>query len=162
MLLTSVLLALTLSGAAPGAPVTPPAPLVRALDPQSVVDALQTAGYMAKLGVDGTGDPMVTSASSGTKFYIYFYGCSGHKACATIEFHSGYHLDKPAALDKINDWNWNHRFGRAYLDKDKDPVLEMDLDLDVGGMTQALFADNLDTWATVMGAYERLIGWRSE
>lgn len=39
------------------------------------------------------------------------------------------------SLSTINAWNKDHRFTRAYLDNDNDPVLESDLDL-TGGVTQ--------------------------
>ncbi|HEX5183662.1 MAG TPA: YbjN domain-containing protein [Allosphingosinicella sp.] len=138
------------------------AAMVRAQDPQSVVAALQKAGYRARLDTDKTGDPVVRSASSGTDFSVFFYNCTDHKDCRTVEFYSGYHLDKnPVGLDKMNDWNRTMRFGRAYLDDQKDPVLEMDVDLDAGGMSDDLFKDNLDYWTSVMSRFEKHIGWTS-
>jgi hypothetical protein len=40
-----------------------------------------------------------------------------------------------ADADAINDWNRRHRFTRAYLDGDADPVIEADLDF-AGGVTE--------------------------
>src|SRR3712207_8625479 len=42
-------------------------------------------------------------------FQIYFYNCTGNKACATIQFHAGYDLKTPVTLEKINDWNSTKR-----------------------------------------------------
>src|SRR5262245_44483911 len=92
--------------------------MVRAQDPNSVVRALQNAGYSATLGTDGVGDPMVTSAYGGTTFQVFFYNCSNHRECATVQFHSGYDLSRTISLDTINQWNKSQRFGRAYLDND--------------------------------------------
>jgi hypothetical protein len=158
MILALIPFAFLVAAAPPAA--QPAAGSVRAQNPLSLVEALHAAGYAAKLDVDNVGDPRISSASGGTKFEIYFYGCSDHKQCTTVDFHAGYHLDKPVPPEKISDWNVNHRFGRAYLDKDKDPVIEMDVDLDAGGMTEALFVDNLELWASVMGGFERQIGFR--
>ncbi len=36
----------------------------------------------------------------------------------------------------------------------------MDLDLDDGGISQALFNDNVEFWASVVGDFERHIGYR--
>ena len=65
----------------------------------------------------------ITSGSSGTTFQVFFYNCTAHKACATVQFHAGYDLTKGLAMDRVNAWNSSQRFGRAYLDKDSDPIL---------------------------------------
>jgi len=137
------------------------AQMVKGQDPGTVVRALQKEGYAAKLGVDKVGDPMITSGASGTTFQIFFYNCTDHKACATVSFHAGYDLTTNVGLEKINEWNRSKRFGRAYLDKENDPILEMDVDLDDGGMSQALFIDNLQFWTSVLGEFEKHIGYRS-
>jgi hypothetical protein len=136
------------------------AEMVRAQDPGSLVRALQKGGYAAKLGTDKVGDPMVTSGVSGTNFQVFFYNCTDHKGCATVQFHSGYDLTTPVSLERINEWNRSQRFGRAYLDKEDDPILEMDVDLDDGGVAELLFIDNVEFWASVLGNFERHIGYR--
>jgi hypothetical protein len=133
---------------------------VRPQDPGSLVRALQAGGYQAKLGTDKVGDPMITSAASGTTFQIFFYNCTAHKECATVQFHSGYDFNKPLPLETINAWNSSQRFGRAYLDKENDPILEMDVDLDDGGVTPLLFIDNMEFWTSILGKFEQHIGYR--
>jgi hypothetical protein len=140
---------------------TPAVPyLVHAQDPTTIVRALVGGGYAAKLGVDKVGDPMVTSGVGGTTFQIFFYNCTNHKECATVQFHSGYDLSTTLPLETINEWNRSERFGRAYLDKENDPILEMDLDLDDGGLSPLLFIDNVEFWASVLGKFEKHIGYR--
>ena len=136
------------------------AQMVTGQDPGSIVKALHEAGYAAKLGTDKVGDPMITSGVSGTTFQIFFYNCTDHAACATIQFHSGYNLTTEVSLERINEWNRSQRFGRAFLDKENDPILEMDIDLDDGGLSQPLFIDNLEFWASVLEKFERHIGYR--
>jgi hypothetical protein len=136
------------------------AQMVRAQNPQSLVDALQSGGYAARLGVDKVGDPMITSGASGTTFQIFFYNCTDHRECATITFHSGYDLNASPSLDSINEWNKGKRFGRAYLDSENDPILEMDVDLDDGGLSRLLFIDNIEFWTTILGQFETHIGYR--
>jgi hypothetical protein len=136
------------------------AEMVRGQDPDSLVRALAAAGYKADRGTDKVGDPMITSALSGTTFQIYFYNCTDHENCPTVQFHSGYDLTDPASLDHVNAWNRGQRFGRAYLDKVGDPILEMDLDLDDGGVSEALFIDNIQFWASVLAKFEQHIGYR--
>ena len=136
------------------------AQMVKAQDPQSLVAVLQGAGYAAKLGADKTGDPMITSGASGTTFQILFYNCTKNTACATVQFHAGYDLKTSPGLEKINAWNSGNRFGRAYLDKENDPMVAMDLDLDDGGVSKALFIDNVEFWTSMLAAFERHIGYR--
>jgi len=42
--------------------------------------------------------------------------------------------DTKVGASKMNEWNANHRFSRAYADDDSNPVLESDLDF-AGGTT---------------------------
>jgi hypothetical protein len=133
---------------------------VRAQDPSGIASALQEAGYMAKLGTDKVGDPMITSATNGTTFQVFFYNCTDHRDCATVQFHSGYDLETAPSLTEINQYNQSQRFGRAFLDKEGDPILEMDVDLDDGGLSPALFIDNVEFWTTVLKTFEQTIGYR--
>ncbi|HEX8668449.1 MAG TPA: YbjN domain-containing protein [Allosphingosinicella sp.] len=136
------------------------AQMVTAKDPQSVVRVLHKEGYTAKLEADKGGEPMISSGYSGSSFRIFFYNCTQKKDCATVQFYSGYTLDKPVALDRINAWNSSQRFGRAYLNDKGEAAIEMDIDLDDGGVSEALFTDNLEYWVSVMGAFEKHIGFR--
>ena len=137
------------------------AQMVRAQDPDSLVEALQDGGYAARLGTDKVGDPMITSGVGGTSFQIFFYNCTDNTECATVQFHSGYDMRDPVSLERINEWNSKERFGRAYLDDEGDPILEMDVDLDDGGVSELLFIDNVEFWASVLGNFERHIGYRN-
>lgn len=130
---------------------------VTAQDPGSVVAALQSAGYRAELAKDKSGDPMIRSNSSGTGFTVFFYGCENNTRCKSVQFYSGYTGAKVAGLSDINKWNTDRRFGRAYLDSVGDPCIEMDIDLDDGGMSRSLFIDNLEYWVSVMAAFEKMI-----
>ena len=54
--------------------------------PQSLVSALQNAGYKAALSKDDDGDPRIETASSGNTIRIVFSNCDNHASCKTIEF----------------------------------------------------------------------------
>ena len=133
------------------------AAMVQAEHPQTLVDALQGAGYQAKLGKDAVGDPMITSGSSGTQFRIHFYNCTANTNCKTVNFLTGWDLDTKIPLESINRFNAENRFTRAYLDKEGDPMLAMDVDLDDGGMSAALFIDNIEFWTTQLGIFQKHI-----
>ena len=136
---------------------------VTAANPQTIVDAMQSEGYQAKLGKDKEGDPMVSSKSSGSSFDIYFYGCEKNSNCTSIQFVTYYEMganDRPS-LEKLNDWNSQERFAAASLDSDKDPWLSMDIYTGPGGISMAAFRGNLDLWTSQMADFEKLIGLAS-
>lgn len=143
-------LALSFSNVAMAANVT-------AANPQSVVDALQAGGYKAILGKDSGGDPRIESAASGSKFVVTFYGCTKNIACKTVTFYAGWSGGK-GTIEQVNEWNKSRRFSRGYIDKDGDPVIEFDVDLDDGGMSQALFIDNAQFWESAMGGFKKHLG----
>jgi hypothetical protein len=147
-------LALAASFAAAGAAH---AQTVTAKEPSSIVDVLQKNGYRAELTKDESGDPMIRSASSGTNFIILFYGCTANRNCATVQFYAGFTEPKSASIDSLNTWNANNRFGRAYLSDKGAARLEMDVDLDDGGMSAALFEDNVEFWIAILASFEKHI-----
>lgn len=133
------------------------AQMVRAQDPGSLVRALQGAGYKAELTKDDSGDPLIRSTSSGSNFAIFFFGCTRNVDCRTIQFFAGY-TDRTPSLSQINDWNSRKRFGRAYISDKGAARIEMDVDLDDGGLSTKLFEDNLEFWVLLMSQFEKHIG----
>ena len=136
---------------------TAQAQTVSATSPQGVVAALQNAGYKATLSKDSTGDPLINSSSGGSNFSVFFFGCTRNTDCRTVQFFAGY-TDRKVTLNMMNDWNSKKRFARAYMTDNGAARIEMDLDLDDGGMSAKLFEDNLEFWVAVMGAFEKHIG----
>ncbi|MFP5447910.1 MAG: YbjN domain-containing protein [Alphaproteobacteria bacterium] len=120
-----------------------------------VIEVLQASGYRAQADVDGVGDPMVRSATDGTNFAIYFYGCERER-CTSIQFGAAFALKQSPGLARINEWNREMRFGRAYLDSEMDPVVEMDVDLELGASTEQL-QSVIGTWAAVVPAFKTFI-----
>jgi hypothetical protein len=122
-----------------------------------VAAILQRAGYKAEITKDQYGDPLVRSASSGVNFSVYFYTCQKTPRCTSIQFYAGF--QKPGISDnRVAEWNRTTRFGKAYLDKDGDPRLEMDMDVQHGATTEAI-ANDLDRWVAVLAAFTKNIGW---
>ena len=132
--------------AVPGA-----AQMVSAKDPETLVAALQAKGYQAQLGTTA-GDPSIVSGAGGVRFHIFFDNCTDGKACTTVSFFTGF-TDVDSTPERLNEWNRNNRFVRAYLDQDDDPVLRMDVDLDHAGIPRANFNEYLDIWATQAPKY---------
>lgn len=130
---------------------------VIAQNPDSVVKALQKAGFRAELNKDSAGDPMIESAASGTNFAVLFYGCTEHRNCGRIQFVVTFTGYKNTSLEALNEWNAKNYFGRSYRTDKGAARLEMDLDLDDGGISAALFEDNVEWWTTIMANFEKHI-----
>lgn len=145
----AALVALAIGGAAQ-------AEAVSATNPQSVATAMQNAGYKATLTKDNTGDPLINSSSGGSNFSVFFFGCTKNVDCRTIQFFAGY-TDRKPTLSQMNDWNSKKRFARGYIADSGAARVEMDVDLDDGGMSTKLFEDNLEFWVSIMAAFEKHI-----
>ena len=131
---------------------------VRGQDPSTVVTALQAGGYKAILAKDSAGDPRIESSTAGATFHVNFYGCTKNTNCTTVTLYSGWNK-KDISLQQVNEWNKARRFSRAYIDKVGDPALEFDIDLDDGGMSEALFIDNIEFWELQIGEFKKHIGY---
>ncbi len=123
-------------------------------DPMTVASVVREQGFDAEISKDKDGDPMIRVEARGYRYVILFYGCTNGKDCTSLglySFVSGEGVD----IDKVNKWNHDNRFGRAYIDDDKDGVVEMDINLEQGGMSQALFADHIDKWMYVLAQFNK-------
>lgn len=129
---------------------------VSAARPESVADVIRGKGFDVEITKDDEGDPLIRAEGKGYKFIVLFYGCTNGKDCQTITFYAGW-AEGTSDVNKINDWNRTNRFGRAYIDKDEDPCIEFDVDLDDGGMSRILFEDNVEFWMTVMVQYSKFV-----
>lgn len=134
---------------------------VVASEPQTVVAAVEAAGMRTNVDRTQGQAPHIESWHDGRKFLILFYNCDeAQENCRTLQFYFGFNDAKDTTLERINDWNRTKRFTRAYRDDEGDPVLEMDLDTDPDGVSQAWFHEQLATWRTQMNAYREHIAAR--
>ena len=142
--------ALLLAASAPAAGQT-----VTAKDPDAMARLLQGKGYRAEL-LQGENGPYIRSGDSGLTFSIFFLNCEAKKNCKTIQFFTGFNDAGEVPLARINEWNKTKRFTRAYIDDEKDPVLEMDVDLEYG-MAEQNFLENLAIWTANIAAYRDFV-----
>lgn len=132
--------------------------LVDAVSPQAIVGLMQQAGYRAALTVDNIGDPKIESSAAGVEFSIYFYGCENAQNCQSLQFSSGYDLERGTSFQAMNDWNSTQRFGYAYLDNESDPFVNMDVNMSYG-ISPDNFTDSLAIWDQVLSDFQRHINW---
>jgi len=128
-------------------------------DPAQIMKAMQDFGFVATLETDDDGDPKIVSRVSRTKFRVYFFGCENNTNCGSLHFRSGYDLDNSLSALKINEWNREKRFTKAYIDDEGDPFMEMDVNLDFDGVGTENFEDTLDWWRLLVEEFEDFIEW---
>lgn len=127
--------------------------------PETIVKYLADNGYKALLEADSDGDPVVRSASSGTNFNIYFYGCNGlHKGCDSLNFSTGFDMDNGIPLADLNEWNKHRLVGRAFADDELDPFLDHYIAAK-GGLSHETFEAVLGEWVDALGDFEDHIDW---
>ena len=96
-----------------------PVGLICASRPETVVAALQAAGYKAQLGKDNQGDPSITSAAAGYDFDILFYGCEEHLKCDSLQFRLTFGPYENHTPDLANLWNRDKRLLKAEARPDR-------------------------------------------
>jgi hypothetical protein len=111
----------------------------------------------AELATSSSGDPKITGEISGVPYQLFFMNCTDHKSCEDINFYA-YFANKPA-LELINDWNRDRRFGRAYVDSELDATVEYDINLEHGITEENMRAD-FGVWATIVDQFGTHIGAR--
>ena len=129
---------------------------ISAANPQTVVNALQSAGYKALLAKDEDGDPKIESAAGGGKFVILFFGCTNGVRCTSIQFLAGWSRKDKPALARINEWNREFRIGKAYTDEEDDPILKWDMGLETA-IPEKAFVESLNLWTSSMGRFALFI-----
>lgn len=132
---------------------------ITASDENTILQAMQDFGLVATMGKDGQGDPKISSRVSSSKFEVYFYGCTENTQCKSLLFRAGYDLKQGISAEKVNEWNQQKRFTKAYINDDGDPRIEMDVNLDFDGVGAKNFEDTLDWWRLLIEGFEEFIDW---
>lgn len=138
MLLMAAMLALG-AGQAAGQVVKPS-------DPDTVVNALQENGLRAELDTDSVGDPLVLSSAGGFRFGVFFYGCEDGSDCSSFQFQVAFETDGSVSTRKLNEWNAEYRYTKAYNDDDGDTTLVLDVTEHIAGVNPDDFREMLDIW----------------
>lgn len=106
--------------------------------------AEQLNGLLRSKGLDGTVNEKgnVVLQNNGSKIVFFV-------ANQTLQAYFGLR-GTTATIITMNEWNKTKRFGRAYLDAEGDPVVELDYDLE-GGVSD----DSVKVWFDTVTAVVR-------
>ncbi|MEV4933882.1 YbjN domain-containing protein [Sphingobium sp. LMA1-1-1.1] len=125
--------------------------LICASDPQTVVQALQAAGYKALLSKSKqTGNPKIESAASGYDYSIFFYECEQTRHCGSLQFQVSFEDDGGNTPELANKWNKDKRFAQMSVWDDGSLAVAYDVTT-VGGLNQKNFEDVIDWWTVMLG-----------
>lgn len=133
------------------------ADLINAANPATIKAIVESQGWPATIITKEGDDPYIESSRGGLKFLVLFMNCDEGKKCKTLQYYMGFSDAKGVSLDKINKWNKDKRFARAYKDDEGDPVLEMDVDLDFAGIPRENVGETFNTWASLMDSFREYV-----
>jgi hypothetical protein len=127
--------------------------LVYAL-PSTVQSIAKETDRSAKLGTDSDGDPKVTSKVDGVKYVVLFYGCTNGKDCKSLAFSASWEGTQGATLELLNTYNAEKRYGKAFIDKDGDLTLDMDVEIE-HGMSKRNLKEAFVNWEASVRAFKQ-------
>jgi hypothetical protein len=133
------------------------AELVNANNPATIEAIVESQGWPATIVTKPGDDPYIESNRNGLKFLVLFMNCEDGKNCKTLQYYMGFSDAKDVSLEKLNQWNKDKRFARAYKDDAGDPVLEMDVDLDFAGIPRENVGETFNTWASLMDSFREYV-----
>lgn len=133
------------------------AELVNAANPEAIRAIVESQGWPATIVAKKGDAPYIESNRNGLKFLVLFMNCDGSERCKTLQYYMGFSDAKEVTLDRLNQWNKEKRFARAYKDDAGDPVLEMDVDLDFAGIPRENVGETFNTWASLMDSFREYV-----
>lgn len=130
----------------------------KGLTREIVASWLKGRGYSAEIKADSTsGDLYVATSANGVNFGVYFYGCTDD-VCPDIQYSAGWSDASTITTDKLNEWNRDNRYCRAYLSKAGGVFGEYDVDVAPGGSWEQL-DHSLDRYVEVLSNFKTFLGY---
>ena len=104
---------------------------VTARNPETLVEALRTAGYEVTAGTDDTGDPVLELVMQGYKARLLFLDCdeASHDKCGSVQFFSAFDAEGAGmGLEDANLFARRYRYGAVSVTANGDPRLRWDIE----------------------------------
>lgn len=122
----------------------------------AVVAGIASSYGSVELTTDMVGDPLIHGIIDGTRYSVWFFGCTDGADCRALLMSAWWQGAPQDALEAVNAWNRDKLFGRAYVDDDGDLTLDQPLTLD-GGITRANLDDWFDWWRLSLREFEETV-----
>ena len=133
--------------------------IVTASDHGAVLEIAKGFGS-ADLSTTGKGTPVLKGRMDGTKYAIWFSGCTEGNSCSALQFLGVWKI-KNFSSEKINTWNTQKMYSKAYIDKDGDLILEMDVFMRYG-MTKKNLEEVFDLWQTSLKHFSQQLSQKAQ
>ncbi len=114
--------------------------------PEKLGELLQASGYRVEHRQDGSGSPLIASATSGVSFNIRL----GNRAAPPLEgfldftYIAVIRFDGEFPLERVNDWNRNKRFARLHR-VNEFLIFDMDV-VAAAGVSERHLGATLELW----------------
>jgi hypothetical protein len=99
---------------------------------------------------------VVRSTLDGTPFAIYLYDCRKDR-CASLQYEASFSNTENISLARLNNWNRQSRYVRAYLDRSGRVIGEYDLDI-APGMDAKGLDHSLRRWRSALSRFRQFVG----
>ena len=135
------------------------AAMVTAKQPETLVEALKSAGYEVTAGVDDTGDPVLDLVMNGYKARLLFLDCdeTSHDKCGSVQFFSSFDAEGAGfTLEDANLFARRYRYAAVSVTANGDPRLRWDIETGDGIPSEvfvtsaARFTTTVQAMATVL------------
>lgn len=112
----------------------------------------------ATIDTQADGNPKIAGRMNGVPYSVFFLNCPSASTCADMNFYAGF-LDAKLPIERINQWNRDKRFGKAYLDNDNDAVIEMDINIEAG-VARDNMAETFTIWRLLLDQFTEFVGFK--
>lgn len=132
---------------------------VTADDTDVLLELLRAHGE-AELEKDDAGNPLIVATVRGTRFGVFYYGCTDGAGCKDIQFRTGWSNVGPYTAEDMNAWNATRRVGTALLTAEGDPAFVLSVNM-AGGLPRETLDANITWWLGGLGEFIGLLGERA-
>ena len=104
---------------------------VSARQPETLVEALKSAGYGVTAGTDDTGDPVLELVMQGYKARLLFLDCdvANHDKCGSVQFFAAFDAEGAGmSVEDANLFARRYRYGAVSVTANGDPRLRWDIE----------------------------------
>jgi hypothetical protein len=104
---------------------------VSARQPETLVEALKSAGYEVTMGTDDTGDPVLDLVMQGYKARLLFLDCdvASHDKCGSVQFFAAFDAEGAGlSVEDANLFARRYRYGAVSVTANGDPRLRWDIE----------------------------------
>ena len=119
---------------------------------------LKSKGYPVTATKDDNGLSILKATTTAkVNFDVYFFDCDDAGRCPSIQFAAGWSMTTKVPLDKVNVWNREHRYMRAYVQDGGALYGEVDMIIAPGGSMEQLETNRV-LWNTLLSKFKSHFG----